>query len=123
MGAEYNREEKKPPVWLLSPKEEKQVFNNWRDSAWKYCNEYVKKFAECEQTAGLGVWFKCKKEGKEMRNCIDGRRQKKYVDEERDKFIEEKMKKAGILSKEDQEAILRDETLSVVNDGSQDSKK
>ncbi len=123
MGEEHNREEKRPPVWLLTPKEEKQVFNNWRDSAWKYCDEYVKKFADCEKLNGLGVWFKCKKEAKEMKDCITSRRQKKYVDEERDKFIEEKMRKAGIYSKEDQEAILRKETLDAARGSVKSSKQ
>lgn len=29
------------PVWMLTPKEEKEVFENWRKNTWKYCDEYV----------------------------------------------------------------------------------
>ncbi|ODV86546.1 hypothetical protein CANARDRAFT_183508, partial [[Candida] arabinofermentans NRRL YB-2248] len=79
------------PVWLLTPKEEKEVFENWRINAWKLCDEHVGAFSRCEQLAGYGVWFKCRKQSKAMRDCITNRQQQKYVDEERDKFIQKKI--------------------------------
>ncbi|GMG24722.1 unnamed protein product [Ambrosiozyma monospora] len=81
------------PVWMLTPKEEKEVFENWRIQAWKHCDSVVKEFSKCEQMAGYGVWFKCRKEGKAMRECIRERQQEKYVDEERDKLIKLKMER------------------------------
>ncbi|GME69587.1 unnamed protein product [[Candida] boidinii] len=80
------------PVWMLTPKEEKEVFENWRKNTWKYCDEYVGAFSKCEQAAGYTVWFKCRKESKAMRECIRERQNSKFVDEERDKYIEDKIK-------------------------------
>lgn len=81
------------PVWVLNPREEKEVFLNWRENAWKHCSEEVHAFELCEHSAGFGVWFKCRHESRAMRDCIDKRRTKECVDEERDKFIQAKIAK------------------------------
>lgn len=103
------------PVWLLTPKEEKDVYNNWREHTWQHCDEYVREFSKCEQQAGLGVWFKCRKQSKAMRQCIERRKDKKYVDAERDAYIDAKMKRRGFTTKEAEEKELRKELLTAAD--------
>ncbi|OBA14335.1 uncharacterized protein OGAPODRAFT_9870 [Ogataea polymorpha] len=79
------------PPWMLTPKEENEVFLNWRDNAWKACDQFVQDFVKCEHMAGYGVWFKCRKQSAKMKECIKSRQKQEYVDEERDKFIKKKM--------------------------------
>ncbi|CDK24676.1 unnamed protein product [Kuraishia capsulata CBS 1993] len=50
-------------------------------------------FAECGKREGYGVWIMCRKESTAMKNCILDRQQSKYVDEQRDLYIQRKMEK------------------------------
>ncbi|ANZ76722.1 BA75_04037T0 [Komagataella pastoris] len=80
------------PPWVLTPKEEKEVFENWKTTTYKACDELVKKFADCAASSGYSAWFKCRKQSKVMRDCIASRQATKYVDDERDKYIQEKIR-------------------------------
>ncbi|ODV98151.1 hypothetical protein PACTADRAFT_47957 [Pachysolen tannophilus NRRL Y-2460] len=82
-----------PPVWLLTPKEEKEAFENWRVNTWKNCDDEVREFAECGKLAGYGVWFKCRDSSKKMKDCIKKHQTSEYVDIERDLIIQRKIKK------------------------------
>ncbi|ONH76750.1 COX assembly mitochondrial protein [Pichia kudriavzevii] len=82
------------PSWVLTPAEEKQVLEEYQKEVWRKCDEYVKEFQKCEASAGFGVWFKCKEEGKAMKACVEHHHQYEYVDEIRDAFIKKKMKRA-----------------------------
>lgn len=79
------------PVWMLTPKEEKEVFEEYIQEIYKQCDEYVKAFSACEQAAGFGVFFKCKNESKAMKSCVQSHYNQEYVDDVRDKYIEKKI--------------------------------
>lgn len=79
------------PVWMLTPKEEKEVFEEYIQEVYKECDDYVKAFSACEQMTGFGVFFKCRKESKAMKSCVQSHYSQEFVDEVRDKYIEKKI--------------------------------
>lgn len=89
------------PNWVLTPKEEKEVLEEYQKEVWRKCDKYVQAFKLCEAATGFSVLFKCKEEGNAMRECVQHHHQHEYVDEVRDKFIKKKLER---IKKEEQEA-------------------
>ncbi|KAG0682660.1 hypothetical protein C6P40_001100 [Pichia californica] len=81
------------PGWILTPREEKEVLEEYQKQVWKNCDEYVQAFKKCEYFAGLGVLFKCREEANAMKACVDNQHKHEYVDKIRDEFIQRKLAK------------------------------
>lgn len=92
------------PNWMLTPKEEKQVLEEYQLEVWRQCDKYVQEFKKCEALAGFGVFIKCRKESKAMKDCVDYRHQHEFVDEVRDKFIREKMQRQKEMLEQEKKA-------------------
>lgn len=81
------------PSWILTPKEEKEVLEEYQREVWRQCDKYVQEFKKCEAMAGFGVLFKCREQSKAMKACVVDRHQHEYVDEVRDAYIQKKLAK------------------------------
>lgn len=78
------------PVWMLTPKEEKEVLDQYEVEIWRKCDAFSLAFKKCESQAGVGVWFKCRSESTALKDCIYGQHTHERVDEIRDEFIKRK---------------------------------
>lgn len=81
------------PIWILTPKEEKEVLEEYQKEVWRKCDDYVQAFKKCEAMTGFGVLFKCRQESKAMKACVENQHQYEYVDEIRDAYIQKKIEK------------------------------
>lgn len=83
------------PIWLLTPKEEKLVFQRWRKKAFERCDEYIKRFIACSNSYEnpIEAMVKCKAANTEQMQCVAEYQKMKYLDEERDILVKEKMEK------------------------------
>lgn len=79
------------PAWVMTPKEEKAVLEEYQKEVWRKCDEYVQAFKRCEAANGFSVLFRCKEEGNAMRECVQHHHQHEYVDEVRDTFLRKKI--------------------------------
>ncbi|SCV00480.1 LAMI_0G05336g1_1 [Lachancea mirantina] len=78
------------PIWVLSPREEKEARQNLKKTAFSKCDEYVKAMVECSKKHGLKVFPTCEPERDKMAECILFYQDDKYLDEERDKIVQRK---------------------------------
>ncbi|SCW00696.1 LAFE_0C09934g1_1 [Lachancea fermentati] len=85
---------RKLPIWVLGPREEKAARSNLKTFAYSQCAEYVQAMAECSKLHGLKVFPACDKQRDKMGECIlFYQTDPKYLDEERDKIVQEKLGK------------------------------
>ncbi|GMM31186.1 Cmc1 protein [Martiniozyma asiatica (nom. inval.)] len=82
------------PAWMLTPKEEKEVLEQYQVEVWKRCDQYAKAFKQCEEMHGMTVFFKCKEESRILKQCIDDQHRHEFVDEVRDAYIQKKIELA-----------------------------
>lgn len=75
---------------MLTPKEEREVLEQYEVEVWKKCDAYSVAFKECERRVGFGVWFKCRAESKALKDCVYNQHTHERVDEIRDEFIRRK---------------------------------
>lgn len=83
------------PVWILTPKEEKLIFQRWRKKAFQRCDDVIKQYIACTNSFQnpLDSMNHCRDFNKIQMDCVKKYQQAKYLDDERDILIEEKMKK------------------------------
>ncbi|EDK42754.1 conserved hypothetical protein [Lodderomyces elongisporus NRRL YB-4239] len=83
------------PSWLITPKEEKAIFERWRKKAFKQCDEYIRRYVECSNLYRNPVeaMQKCKKVNEASLDCVKQYQKKEYLEIERDLFIKEKQEK------------------------------
>lgn len=93
-GIELHTDPNLPP-WLLSPKEEKLVFQRWRTKAFQQCDAIIKKYIECSNSYSnpIEAMVKCKGVNEEQMNCVKEFQKLKYLDIERDILVKEKIEK------------------------------
>ncbi|EGV60795.1 hypothetical protein PSN45_001414 [Yamadazyma tenuis] len=88
----------KLPAWILTPKEEKLIFQRWRKKAFKQCDELIKVYIRCSNSY-QNPWDAmghCKDFNDAQLACMKEYQQLKYLDIERDILIQEKnAKKQG----------------------------
>lgn len=83
------------PPWILTPKEEKLIFQRWRKKAFKNCDELIKIYIKCTNSYGnvLDAMSNCKDFNKAQMECVKEYQKLKYLDIERDILVKEKMEK------------------------------
>lgn len=82
------------PPWMLTPKEEKVIFERWRKKAFVRCDDLIKAYIECSNSYGaIEAMGKCKNVNKISRNCVSKYQKIEYLDVERDILIKEKLAK------------------------------
>lgn len=90
------------PIWVLNPREEKEACQNLKKFAYDQCSTYVEAMVECSKRNGLKVFPRCIPERDRMRECIlFYQKDSKYLDNERDKIVQEKIYKLEQQLKED----------------------
>lgn len=93
-GSNISNHESRLPIWVLSPREEKEARSNLKKTAYKKCDDLVKSMAECAKANGLKVFPACEKQRDKMSECILFYQvDTKYLDEERDRIVERKINK------------------------------
>lgn len=90
MKVETRLHDKRLPLWMLTPREEKEVLEQYEVEIWKRCDAQSLAFKRCEHQAGVGVWFKCRAESQALKDCIYQQHTHERVDEIRDEFIRRK---------------------------------
>lgn len=80
------------PIWVLSPREEKEARQNLKKFAYHECDEYVQAMADCAKAHGIKVFPACDAQRDKMVECmlfyqVDA----KYLDEQRDLIIQRKI--------------------------------
>ncbi|KAK5778833.1 Cmc1p PWA37_001268 [Arxiozyma heterogenica] len=84
----------KLPIWVLTPQEEIQARKNLKKFTYEKCNDYVKAMADCAKLNGVKVFPTCNSEKEKMKECLlFYQLDKKYLDEQRDLVILNKIEK------------------------------
>lgn len=82
------------PPWMLTPKEEKVIFERWRKKTFQRCDELIKKYIECTNSfSALEGMSKCQTANNEAQGCVAKYQKIEYLDIERDILIKEKAEK------------------------------
>ncbi|EGW33242.1 uncharacterized protein SPAPADRAFT_60581 [Spathaspora passalidarum NRRL Y-27907] len=86
------------PPWIITPKEEKLIFDRWRTKTFARCDELIKAYVECSNKYGNPVegMKHCKEANDASMGCVAKYQKQKYLDIERDILIEEKKEKRQI---------------------------
>lgn len=104
------------PAWLLSPKEEKAIFERWRKKAFARCDDLIRAYIECSNSYQnpIELMTKCEAANKALMDCVAKYQTQEYLDIERDILIQEKTEKKKIYKRylEDQRAKLAQEKAS-----------
>lgn len=58
------------PLWVLTPREEKEVMAEWKKNAYAQCDLHVRAFSACAEREGAKVGVNCKNLFNDMSNCI-----------------------------------------------------
>jgi COX assembly protein 1 len=90
------------PAWIISPKEERAIFERWRKKTFEKCDAYIKAYVECSNKYPnpLEAMKMCEQANKESLGCVAKYQKQKYLDIERDLLIEEKIQRKKELYKE-----------------------
>ncbi|CCD25015.1 Cmc1p NDAI_0E01990 [Naumovozyma dairenensis CBS 421] len=84
----------KVPIWALSATDERTARKNLKAFTYQQCHEYVKAMADCAKLNGIKVFPNCDPEKAKMKNCLlFYQNDSKYLDDERDKLILERINK------------------------------
>ncbi|ABN65414.1 predicted protein [Scheffersomyces stipitis CBS 6054] len=83
------------PAWVITPKEEKVIFDRWRKKAFAKCDDLIKAYVECSNSyknpfEGIK---NCEKFNDAQLACVAQYQKKEYLDIERDIMIDEKIAK------------------------------
>lgn len=81
------------PAWMLTPKEEKLVYERWRKNTHAKCDHLIRLYIECSNHYSNVIegFNKCKDINARTQGCIRQYQEMKYLDQERDKYIQEKL--------------------------------
>ncbi|CAR29923.1 hypothetical protein ZYGR_0AD06140 [Zygosaccharomyces rouxii] len=91
-GSNISNHDARLPIWVLSPREEKEARSNLKQTAYKKCDDLVRSMAECAKANGLKLFPACEKQRDKMTECILFYQvDTKYLDQERDKIVERKI--------------------------------
>ncbi|KAK6205352.1 uncharacterized protein RJT21DRAFT_111878 [Scheffersomyces amazonensis] len=83
------------PPWVITPKEEKAIFERWRKKAFAKCDHLIKAYIECSNSSlnPIESMKRCDDINKRSLECVAQFQKQKYLDIERDILIEEKKEK------------------------------
>lgn len=90
------------PAWIISPKEERAIFERWRKKTFERCDALIKAYVECSNKYlnPLEAMKMCEQANKDSLGCVAKYQKQEYLDIERDLLIEEKLQKKRELYKE-----------------------
>ncbi|KAI3405772.2 hypothetical protein KGF56_001379 [Candida oxycetoniae] len=80
------------PSWIISPKEEKAIFERWRKKAFASCDELIKRYIECSNSykSPLEAMSKCKEANAAIINRVTLKKQTLSSDTiERSEIVEQ----------------------------------
>lgn len=101
------------PAWVITPKEEKAIFERWRKKAFAKCDDMIKAYIECSNRYKnpLELMKMCEQANKASLDCVAQYQKQEYLDIERDILIKEKAEKKKIYKRylEEQRAKLAQE--------------
>lgn len=82
------------PAWIITPKEEKVIFERWRKKTFARCDEFIKAYIECTNLyTNMDAVKNCKSLNDTAQGCVAKYQKMEFLDEERDILIKEKMEK------------------------------
>lgn len=82
------------PPWVITPKEEKLIFERWRKKTFERCDTLIRAYINCSNSyTPLEAMKNCKDINKESQECVAKYQKIEYLDQERDILIEEKKEK------------------------------
>lgn len=83
------------PVWVITPKEEKLIFERWRKKAFSECDALIKAYVDCTNSYAnpVDATKLCKNANLRSMGCVTLFQTQKYLDIEREILITEKIKK------------------------------
>lgn len=60
------------PAWIITPKEEKAIFERWRKKAFAQCDELIRRYIECSNLYAnpLEAIEKCKPANQASLDCV-----------------------------------------------------
>lgn len=104
-GSNISNHDARLPIWVLSPREEKEAKLNLKKTAYQKCDDFVRSMAECAKANGFKVFPACDKQRDDMTGCMMlYQRHIEYLDQERDKMVERKISKLEEQIKKGKEA-------------------
>ncbi|KAK6464262.1 cytochrome c oxidase biogenesis protein Cmc1 like-domain-containing protein [Scheffersomyces coipomensis] len=83
------------PPWVITPKEEKVIFERWRKKTFAKCDDFIKAYVDCSNSYRNPIegMKKCAEVNKASKDCVAQYQKQKYLDIERDILIEERIEK------------------------------
>ncbi|ODV77288.1 uncharacterized protein CANTADRAFT_56055 [Suhomyces tanzawaensis NRRL Y-17324] len=83
------------PVWLITPKEEKLIFERWRKKAFARCDDLIQAYVKCSNSYKNPVegMRMCDEANKASMGCVAKYQKQEYLDIEREILIDEKIVK------------------------------
>lgn len=86
------------PAWVLTPKEEKVVFERWRKKAFARCDDLIKAYIACSNSYNkpMDAVRECEAANRASTECVAKYQKLEYLDEERAILIADKKLKQRI---------------------------
>lgn len=83
------------PAWVITPKEERLIFDRWRKKAFSQCDSLIKAYIECSNSFKnpLESMKRCESINKVAQGCVAQYQKQEYLDIERELLIDEKLQK------------------------------
>lgn len=83
------------PAWIITPKEERAVFERWKAKTFAICDDYIRIYVECSNSYKNPVeaMRKCEKANQNSIGCVRKYQTLEYLDKEKDLYIKEKLEK------------------------------
>ncbi|RLV95660.1 hypothetical protein JA1_000727 [Spathaspora sp. JA1] len=80
------------PPWIITPKEEKLIFDRWRKKAFAKCDDLIKAYVKCSNSykSPVDSMKNCKHINEESLACVAKYQTQEYLDIERDILVEQK---------------------------------
>lgn len=81
------------PAWIITPKEEKLLWERWRTNANQHCDAFVRAYIECSNSYRNpldGIKY-CKEANAQREACLRQFQKMKTLDEYKDAYIQEKI--------------------------------
>ena len=88
------------PAWVITPKEERLIFDRWRKKAFSKCDDLIKAYIECSNSFKnpLESLKQCENVNKAAQECVATYQKQEYLDIEREILIDEKLQKRKLLN-------------------------
>ncbi|CAH2351050.1 COX assembly mitochondrial protein [[Candida] railenensis] len=87
------------PAWLITPKEEKLIYERWRKKAHVHCDDLIRQYIECSNRFKNPIdgMRECKGINSDRESCLKQFQKDNVLDNERNSYIEEKIEMKKII--------------------------